>query len=454
MSRWGRSIRVRLAATITAALALVLSLATVVTYLIVNRTLYEHVDAELASRAEATMHLLETQPDAREVARLFYSRIVEPSQVTSLQILGRDGSPLYVSDNLTSYRLPTAITPEVGTLIDGPRVYRYYANASAWYTISLAVPVNDIEASLTALRLTFSIAVPAALIITLLLGYTIARRGLHPVDTITNTARLITSQNLKQRIPAAPADDELGRLTNTLNDMIARLDASFTAITQFTTNAAHELRTPLTILRGETELALRQKGWSDEQRAVLKSTIEEVNRLTAIVEDLFLLVRADSNALSLAHDIVSVRDLLEGEAQRLIARAKAKNIELSVACTGPCTIVGDRQRLGQVILNIVDNAVKYSPEGSTISIDAREEGQDAVITIRDEGIGIPAMHLERIFERFYRTDEARTRSEGGAGLGLAIAQSIITAHNGTISAESAEGRGSTFVIRIPLARID
>jgi two-component system OmpR family sensor kinase len=366
MRPWPRSIRVRLAATITAALALVLSMAALVTYLQVSRTLYEHVDTDLGNRTRATMQLLEKQSDASEVARLFYTRIVDASQVTSLQLLSRDGLPLYLSPNLTTYRLPISVQPEYGTLIDGPRVYRYYANASAWYTISLAVPVNDIEASLLALRVTFYVAVPVALLITLLLGYTIARRGLHPVDVITDTARLITSQNLKQRIPVPPVDDEVGRLAKTLNDMIMRLEGSFTAITQFTTNAAHELRTPLTILRGENELALRQKNWTEEQRDVLRSNIEEVNRLTAIVEDLFLLVRADSNALTLSYGIVSLRELLDSELARLIARAAAKQIAVTTDCTADCTVVGDRQRLAQVMLNMVDNAVKYSAERSTL----------------------------------------------------------------------------------------
>lgn len=452
MNRWTRSIRVRLTATITASLAIILALVAVITYLLVRDTLYRHVDAELALRVQSLSAQLERNPNATIVGQRYVQNLLDPDHPANVQIMSRDGALLYIAPPGKLPHLPTSIARLYGTTDSGQ--LRWFATASPLYFLSVGLPVGDIEESLRVLRLTLGIAFPIALLITVLVGYRIARNSLAPVDEITATAHRITSQSLRQRIPATGTDDEIGRLIATLNDMIGRLEGSFTAITQFTTNAAHEMRTPLTILRGEMELALRRKDISSSERAVLESNTEEVNRLIGIVEDLFTLARADSNALSLSYEVIALDALLERLMSKVRALADSKHIAAELVISEPCTVVGDSNRLTQVVINLADNAVKYSPEHSSIAITLKRIKNTAEIVVRDTGMGIDPEHHEKIFERFYRTDDARTRSEGGTGLGLAIARSIIAAHNGDIRVESTPGQGSAFVITLPIAEID
>lgn len=452
MTWWPKSIRARLAGTITAALALVLAFVSVTTYLLVRDTLYRNIDNELAVRTQLISAQLDRAKDASVASARFVQSAFDPDHPANIQILTRDGLPVFSSPAGLSRKLPTSILREYQT--NDTTHLRCYSLATPLYFISMALPVDDADASLRALRLTLGIAMPVALLASLLLGYRIAKRGLAPIDEITTTAHRITSLSLRKRIPSTGTDDELGRLVTTLNEMIERLEGSFTAITKFTTNAAHEMRTPLTILRGEMELALRKKTLAPDARAVLESNVEEVNRLITIVEDLFTLARADSNALTLAFEIVELDELVQQLASKIAAHAEPKQLHVEYDIHPRCTIVGDRNRLIQVVLILVDNAVKYTGEGGTLRVGCIVVNANAELRISDTGMGIDPVHHEKIFERFYRADEARTRSEGGTGLGLAIAESIVAAHHGRIRVESAPGKGSTFIVTVPLAEVE
>jgi heavy metal sensor kinase len=307
------------------------------------------------------------------------------------------------------------------------------------------------EATLRRFLLTMGALFPIGLLLAGGGGWVLARRALRPVDRIAETARRISAEHLAARLEETGANDELSRLVQTLNEMLERLDASFHQIRQFSADASHELQTPLTILKGEIEVALRTPRTPDEYQGILSSALEEINRLTRLVEGLLLLARADAGVLRMDRKPVDLSQLVEevyGQAKIL---ADARPLTLLLEEMEPLTIPGDYDRLRRVLLNLVDNGIKYTPAGGRVALSLRREGQWASLRIADSGIGLSPEELQKIFERFYRSAEARSRGEGGAGLGLCIARSIVEAHGGKIQVASARGKGSTFTVLLPLS---
>jgi len=310
-------------------------------------------------------------------------------------------------------------------------------------------------------------------------GWLLARRVLRPVDQMTQAARRIGAERLAERLEGAEADDELGRLAHTLNEMLARLEAGFAQVRRFSADASHELRTPLTILKGEIEVALRSAREPAEYERVLASALEEVERMARMVDDLLMLSRADAGALRWDRGLVELDRLVEEVAKQGEVLGRARAIQVAIQSLEPLIAHGDEQRLRQLLLNLVDNAVKYTPQGGRVTLSLRQAGREsgdllipspeavpncpvtqspdrptvewAEIAVQDTGVGIPAEALPRIFERFYRVDDARSREAGGTGLGLCIARTIAEAHGGRIAVESVPGAGSTFTLRLPLA---
>jgi signal transduction histidine kinase len=310
-------------------------------------------------------------------------------------------------------------------------------------------------------------------------GWLLARRVLRPVDQMTQAARRIEAERLAERLQGAEVDDEFGRLARTLNEMLARLEAGFAQVRRFSADASHELRTPLTILKGEIEVALRSARDPDEYQRVLASALEEVERMAHLVDDLLMLSRADAGALRWDRGLVELDRLVEEVAKQGEVLGRARGVQVAIQSLEPLIAHGDEQRLRQLLLNLVDNAVKYTPPGGQVALSLRRVGEESgdpiapppetlpdrpiaqspdrpapewvEIAVRDTGVGIPPEALPRIFERFYRADGARSHEAGGAGLGLCIAKTIAEAHGGTIRAESAPDAGSTFTVRLPLA---
>lgn len=311
----------------------------------------------------------------------------------------------------------------------------------------------SLEMSDTTLR-RFLLTMAALFPISLLLagggGWILARRALRPVDRIAETARRISAEHLAARLEDTGAKDELSRLVQTLNEMLERLDASFHQIRQFSADASHELQTPLTILKGEIEVALRTLRTPNEYQGILTSALEEINRLTRLVEGLLLLARADAGVLRMDHKPVDLVQLIEEAYGQAKILADNRQITLLLKEMEPLTVSGDYDRLRRVLLNLVDNGIKYTPAGGRVMLSLRGEGQWASLRIADSGIGLSPEEQKNIFERFYRSAEARSRAEGGAGLGLCIARSIVEAHGGKIQVESAPGQGSTFTVLLPL----
>ncbi|MBU0544501.1 MAG: HAMP domain-containing protein [Proteobacteria bacterium] len=298
--------------------------------------------------------------------------------------------------------------------------------------------------------LTMAAVFPVALIIAAGCGWLIARRALAPVDKMAENARRISMENLTERLIDPGGGDEVSRLAETLNDMLSRLNSSFSQIRQFSADASHELQTPLTILKGEIEVALRSARTPSEHQRILVSLLEEIERMARLVEALLLLARADTGVLKMDLKPVDLSEILHEVFIQGKFLADKRNINVSLSGLEPVVILGDADRLKRVFINLLDNAVKYTQHGGRVTVSLEIIKEWALITIEDTGIGISKEDQQKIFERFYRSSEARAVGGTGAGLGLCIAQSIIEVHKGRIELSSSPGSGSVFKVFLPL----
>jgi heavy metal sensor kinase len=281
-------------------------------------------------------------------------------------------------------------------------------------------------------------------------GYLIAHRSLSPMSQIAARARQITAESLGGRLPVPNPHDELGQLATVFNATLARLENSFAELRRFTADASHELRTPLTALRAVGEAALRSEARDTKSlREALSSMLEETRRLSDLVDALLLLARADTGGVSPFLHQIDLAGLLSEVRETLLVLAEEKNQKIEMG-TGQLTVRADRELLRLALLNLVHNAIRYSARGSMIHLRVARCDGDAVVEVVDQGPGIAPEHQEKIFERFYRVDRARSRASGGAGLGLAIARWAIERQGGHIELESELCRGSLFRIVIPV----
>ena len=318
--------------------------------------------------------------------------------------------------------------------------------------VQVGSSLEGVEDALHQLLLILLIAVPAALLIASAGGLFLANKALRPVDAITQIARRIGSGDLSQRIRIKRANDELGRLASTFNEMIAKLEKSFRQVKRFTADASHELKTPLTILRGEVEVGLKKKRGLKEYQRILASNLEEISRMSRIVEDLLTLSRADMGELTMEREEIELSALAREVWEDLQMLAKKKRVQLKFMDNGFTRVEGDSLFLRQLILNITENGLKYTPAGGEVALKVKGDRDQGVVRllVSDTGVGIPQKDLKRVFDRFFRVDTARSRETGGTGLGLSICQWIAHAHEGQIAVESTVGKGSTFTVTLPM----
>ena len=281
-------------------------------------------------------------------------------------------------------------------------------------------------------------------------GWLLARRALRPVDHMTRTTQRISGDHLDTRLPETGSGDELDRLARTLNTMLDRLDESFHHMRRFSSEASHELQTPLTILKGEMEVALSADRSPEEYQKTLHSCLEEIERISHLVEGLLLLSRADSGVMRLDVQPVDLKDLIEDVHAHMQIVARTHCIDLGLGFLTPCHVFGDHSHLKRLLINLVDNALKYTPAEGTVALSVKTDAPWAVISVSDSGIGISEENRQQIFNRFHRVTETRARDVQGVGLGLSIAQSIALAHQGRIEVSSEPGQGSTFWVYLPL----
>jgi heavy metal sensor kinase len=293
------------------------------------------------------------------------------------------------------------------------------------------------------------ISIPSSICVTIVVGYFMAKKALRPVDQIRRAAVKISSSNLDERIDVSGRRDELGRLAETFNAMIDRLKDTFQRINQFSIDVSHELKTPLTILKGETEVALRKEREKQDYQVLLKSNLEEIDRMSCIIDDLLLLSKADTRKIKLDVEEVSLRDLILDVCMDMKVVADKKNVELEANELEDIRLKGDELKLRRMLLNIVENAIKYSHAGGRVRVSSHANNGYANIYVKDNGIGISEMDIKYIFDRFYRADRSRKRASG-SGLGLSISRWIAEAHQGGIEVESQPAQGSMFTIKLPI----
>jgi heavy metal sensor kinase len=460
-------LRVRLTLWYGTALALILLTFSLILYTITARTLRDQVDESLQETATAAVRSLEQRgflPLLDEESLL--SQFPELARIDKFfQIFSPSGTITIRSPNIRQHDVPlsrhalevaftgrtifeSAKYPNEPPLrmISVPIIYR----GSLLYIIQVGTSLEGVEETLRRFLIVLLIMAPLAVAVSLIGGWFLAGRALRPVDSITVAAQRIAAGDLTQRLTTPPSPDEIGRLTDTFNDMIARLETSFSQIRQFSSDASHELRTPLTVMKGESELVLRRTRPVSEYVAVLESNLEEIDRMSRIVDELLFLSRADLGQIKMESVPVHLETLMEDIQRQACLLGQERNVDVVLGSVSPAVVLGDELRLRELLLNIVDNAVKYSYPGGKVEIHLRPDGQSVRIAVVDQGIGIPPEFHKQIFDRFFRTDVARAHTRKGTGLGLSICTWIVETHHGRIEVESEPGKGSTFTIILPL----
>lgn len=317
-------------------------------------------------------------------------------------------------------------------------------------TAGLVLPPDQL---IPPMLLTATVVIVASLLVV----YVLVDRTLQPVDAIVEEVEAITDgRSLHRRLMAPRTQDELARLTNTLNAMLARLEQSFASLRRFTADASHELKTPLTILRAGIERAITHPKAPPEVMEVLEETLVEVNRTAELVDALLTLARADEGRAPLHLEPVELKEVLSEVSETASILGEQAKVAVSVAVPErSITLAVDPSRIRQLLMNLLTNAIKYTPEGGEVRIDWEQVDGNVVLNVRDTGVGIAPGDLPHIFDRFWRADQARRRSGGrpGVGLGLAISKWIVEAHGGTIAVQSRPGRGTTFTVTLPIGQV-
>jgi len=449
------SIRARMTSGYVVVLMLTLLGSGVAVYVLLSRALVQRVDEmldfELAEARERLAAGLPIEELSQEPAA-FHETFL-------LRILAADGRVLAQSSRLDrhSVALPAKLPSGAGTYhwdarLGGSNSYRWVIgearNGTERMFVQIATSREALEDELEKVRRVLLTMLPAGALAAAFGGYWMAGRALVPVQRMTEAAHRISADNLGDRITVACSHDELGQLATTLNAMLDRIDQAFAASRRFTADAAHELRTPIASIRAEAELCLRSRREIPEYEQILGSVLEEAERLTRLTDRLLLLSRNDAEARfpvrSLRLDLLVAR-LAEG----LQPTARKAGLELRVEELPPVVVDGDDDLLSQAFDNLLDNAVKYTGAGGTITVRGGSDDGWACVEISDTGIGIPEELLPRVFDRFYRVDPSRSRHTGGTGLGLSIARSVIQRHGGTINVMSRRGSGSRFLVSLP-----
>ncbi len=318
------------------------------------------------------------------------------------------------------------------------------------YLIETGAPYDQVEGVLRGLLISLGVAFPLIVGAAIGGGYLLMRNALRPMDHIATTAERITSRNLNERLPVAPTGDEVERLSVSLNRMMERLEDAFHHISRFSADASHEIRTPLAIIRGELENAFQLPGLTSELRDTIGSALEEAERLSRIVEQLLEMSRLEAGETLVDRTRFDFNEMTRSTVDQMRLLAEEKSVQLRFEGIKAIDFEGDPLRLKQVVVNLVDNAIKYTPAGGSVCVSTLPMDGKVVLEVTDTGIGVPQEALSQIFDRFFRVDKARSRQLGSTGLGLAIVKSICAAYNGTITVKSAEGKGAVFRVEIPL----
>ncbi len=465
------SIRTRLTLWYTGLLAISLLVIGVLIYTLVGRILLTNLDERLIAQAEDVIALIQAENDPLQVMLLGRAQLppidVYGSQYF-IQIVQLDGRAVQLSENLRGQRLPVPLQFVQDIVPGEPRRMTLETSGARLRVISLPIPLGNriigiIEVAanmastsdaLDVIRRALLFGSLLALLLAAVGGNILARAALGPIKAITETAQQITgTEDLSQRIPVAMPGDELGELTETINDMLGRLDEAFNAQQRLVADVSHELRTPLTTIQGNLDLLRRGAADDPTMRSEALAAIEDQTaRMRRLVADLLLLAQADAG-LKLHRQPVELDTLLLDIYRQAQVMARNTGVTVRLGAEDQAIVEGDADRLRQLLLNLTDNAIKYTPAGGEVTLTLHRDDDWVAIGVEDTGVGIAAEDLPHIFERFYRADRSRARP-GGSGLGLSIAHWIAQAHGGELTVTSEPGRGSTFTLHLPQAAGD
>jgi heavy metal sensor kinase len=469
-----RSLRVRLALWHAGLLALTLVTLSILTLLLLRTLLNSRADQALYDYADKTARNIATTlyqsslPGRQRPAR-FLDKNLQPWGRQIQVVDAHTYTVIDRSDGLASGRLPTDLDARVNGLKGLPTYQTRYdldehpvrivtvpveMGTDIPYLVQAAGTLEGVEDALRRTSVILLVLTPSVLVLALLGGWILVGRSLQPVDAMTRTAMSMQPGKMDHRIEPTGSDDEIARLASAFNEMIARLDRSFRQVQQFSADASHELKTPLTSIRGEAEVALMGDLTPEEHRKVLRSIVDEVERMSAIVENLLLLARADAEQIQIRREHLRLEDVVMEAYEQLEGQARRRQITLDIGTMEEAEVEGDPLWLGQILTNLLNNAIKYTPEGGTVTLSLEVIDQEGRVAVTDTGPGIPAEHLPHIFDRFYRVDSGRSRDAGGVGLGLNIAQWAAQTQGGRIEVESEVGKGTTFTLCLPLSRED
>ena len=455
-------IRARLTAWYFLVMCLAFGLFSFLAFFEVRESIHSAVDEGLRDRAADIRELLERQWPAEQVKRELAAGSSVRGEDDILEIAETRGEWAYDSVSALHYGLHLGRSGKPDEKFHFSTVYSKRMPlrilngelrvADKAYDVQIAAPMDDFYDAVNRFRLVLLFSVPVLVVVASAGGYWLSRKAVAPVAEIARAAQSISEHELSKRLPILQTGDELQSLSETLNEMFGRLERAFKRVTQFTADASHELRTPIALMRTRTEVALRKQRSEADYRETIVRIHQELERTSALIENLMSLARADSDNEPLQVAPTNLNELfLEiSETARLLAEGKSLRYDQQLSET-PLNLSGNAPSLRRLFLILIDNAVKYTSREGRISVVLESSDGAAVTEIRDTGVGISTTDLPHIFERFYRADESRSRESGGTGLGLSIAKWIAEAHQGKISVVSKVGEGSVFRVQIPLS---
>lgn len=459
------SIRLRLTVWFVLLLALVLGAFGSGVYFLLRNSLYQSLEDSIETRASTLIELVQFEDGRPYLEGQGSTPGLDPGERLN-RLYDSNGALTFDGGDANS-RVPVNREAVAKSLTGESAIYRVRGGPDAEMirvqtfsifregrvagVLEVGQSEEDVSDTLATLLLTMVIAYPLTLLLASFGGVFLAGRALAPVDEITSLAHRLSVEGLGQRLNLSLPDDELGRLARTFDDMIARLDEAFQRQRQFAADASHELRTPLTIIKGQIDVSLQMERKPEAYRAVLRGVNDEVDRLIRLAGSLLMLTRADAGQIPLTLETVEVADIVAGVVDQVRPAAQAKQVTLQLRDGAPTSVQADEDLLLQLMLNLVDNAVKYTPSGGWVNVGWTVNGGQVTLRVKDSGVGIEEEHHQNIFDRFYRVDKARSRADGGVGLGLAISRWIVEAHDGRIWVDSTPGEGSIFTVVLPLA---
>jgi two-component system, OmpR family, sensor kinase len=488
-----KSIRFKIVLWYMGLLTLTLLIFSTLVYQTFKKALYDDLDDLIGSRAEGIVNAISTYAEIKKIESAESGKlkqalitqdadsfvviasdwVIEKSRDPSLmsiytQILNEKGEKIVSSKNMPHiqqisgddfkavFKGEDSYDTVSGELNPGQVMpFRMYSrpvmeDGKVKYVVQVISSPTLLYVALNGLKFPLFILLPITVIATGIAGMFLAGLTLRPVDSMIHTLKQITAENLKLKIHLPDTKDEIKRLADTFNDMIERLEKSFSSQQEFIEEVSHELRTPLTILKGELELALKKLRSPEEYEAVLVSSLEEIGKMSRVIEDLLVLARFDNNQMTLEIRRINLGSLINRTIDDMKVLAEQKDIEISLSSQENLILDGDENQLRRLLVNLLDNAIKYTSRKGKVTVTSHKDGTQARVVVSDTGIGIPADELPYIFDRFYQVARSR-RTNHGFGLGLSIAKSIAESHHGKILVESHPGQGTTFTVSLPLS---